>query len=376
VRGVHFRGRVVGRTRVLSCFRFLSNAMSVMFVAGTTLVLNFALGTWVHPTWAQEARRASITVAPLTLAAPSSKTRLSIQIRSLNALAKNSSIRVRGLPDFTALSNGYATGHGTWSLPLTAAPSLTILVPVGIQGKSDIVIELVNDGRVLATAKTVLVIPASPAKDHQHAPSAATTQRDLDPSPLAAIRQGFDEFLARTKASAKSALTTEQKEEQFREFLTWPKNPLEVTVTVRWTSPSGVGEVVGTLAVKNTEIVVAGRKETALLLEPRLRGLRPGFYAFHVHESPNCGPALKDAELVPGLAAGSHLWLSGTGELSGTTFSSHLGNLPNLEVNADGTATKAVVAARLTLADVANRSLMIHASQDDFSPRMACGRLN
>jgi len=69
------------------------------------------------------------------------------------------------------------------------------------------------------------------------------------------------------------------------------------------------------------------------------------------------------------------LWLSGIGQLSGTTFTSHLDDLPNLEVNADGTATKMVVAARLNLADVANRALMIHASQDDNSARMACGRL-
>ena len=122
--------------------------------------------------------------------------------------------------------------------------------------------------------------------------------------------------------------------------------------------------------------MVAGRKEAALLLKPNLKGLRPGLYAFHVHENANCGAALKDGELVPGMAAGSHLWLSGTGQLSGTTFTSHLGNLPNLEADADGTATKPVVAARLTLADVANRSLMIHATQDDYSPRLACGRLN
>jgi len=205
----------------------------------------------------------------------------------------------------------------------------------------------------------------------------------LDPSPLAAIRKGFDVFLTKSglttdqkKADTKRALSADRKAEMFRQFLTWPQNPLEVEVTVRLTSASGVGEVLGTLTVKNSEIVVAGRTETALLLKPNLRGMRPGLYAFHVHENPNCGSALKDAEPVPGLAAGSHLWLSGTGELSGTTFSSHLGNLPYLEVGADGTATKAVVAARLTLADVANRSLMIHASQDDFSARMACGRLN
>src|SRR5262249_42758987 len=95
-------------------------------------------------------------------------------------------------------------------------------------------------------------------------------------------------------------------------------------------------------------------------------------YAFHVHENPACGPGMKDGESVPGLAAGNHLWLSGTGALSGTTFASHLGNLPNLTVAADGTAKTPVVAARLTLADVVRRACVIHASQDDNSPRLAC----
>ena len=117
---------------------------------------------------------------------------------------------------------------------------------------------------------------------------------------------------------------------------------------------------------------MAGRKEAALFIKPNLRGLPPGSFAFHVHENPNCGPAVKDVEPVPGLSAGTHLWLSGTGALSGTTFSSHLGDLPKLQVDSDGTATKTVVAARLTLADVADRSFMIHATQDDNSARMAC----
>jgi Cu-Zn family superoxide dismutase len=142
------------------------------------------------------------------------------------------------------------------------------------------------------------------------------------------------------------------------------------------TSAQGMGELVGTLTVGNTEIMVAGRKEAGLLLKPNLKGLGPGLYAFHVHENANCGSAVKDGEAVPGLAAGSHLWLSGTGQMSGTVFTSHLGNLPHLEVDADGTASKPIVAARLTLADVANRSLMIHATQDDYSARLACGRLN
>jgi Cu-Zn family superoxide dismutase len=158
----------------------------------------------------------------------------------------------------------------------------------------------------------------------------------------------------------------------FDSFLAWPRNPFEVQLTVRFTSANGVGSVLGTLAVKNTEITVAGRKEPALFIAPNLRGLERGLYAFHVHENPACGPAMKDGESVPGLAAGGHLWLSGTGDLSGTTFTSHLGDLPDLEVDASGAAKKPVVAARLTLADVVKRAFMIHATQDDNSTRLAC----
>jgi Cu-Zn family superoxide dismutase len=271
-------------------------------------------------------------------------------------------------------------------VPLVAVPGLKILVPVGVQEKSEVAIDLVkDDGSVLAQARTLLVVASAvPAHSHQqHVVGAAASKPDLDPSPLVAIEKGFDAYLAKRglttdpkKSSTKGALGTKQKAEMFRLFLTWPQNPLEVDVVLRLTSENGVGDAIGTIVVKNSEVLVAGRKEPALLLKPNLRGLRPGLYAFHVHENPNCGHGIKDGIPVPGLAAGAHLWLSGMGQLSGTTFTSHLGDLPNLEVNADGTATKMIVAARLSLADVANRALMIHASQDDNSARMACGRLN
>jgi superoxide dismutase, Cu-Zn family len=163
-----------------------------------------------------------------------------------------------------------------------------------------------------------------------------------------------------------------EKDRMFQEFLTWPRNPLEVELTVRFTSLEGVGHVIGTLTVKNGEILVAGHKEAALFITPALKGLPQGLYAFHVHENPACGPGQKDGESVPGLAAGGHLWLSGTGALSGKTFTSHLGDLQNLEVAADGTAKKTVVAARMTLADVVGRAFIIHASQDANSVRLAC----
>jgi superoxide dismutase, Cu-Zn family len=163
-----------------------------------------------------------------------------------------------------------------------------------------------------------------------------------------------------------------QKSEMFQDFLAWPGNPLSVELTVRLTFPGGVGPEIGSLTVKNGEIMVAGRKEPALLIQPDVRGLPPGRYAFHVHEKADCGSALKDGKQVPGLAAGEHLWVKGTGALQGTTFTSHLGDLPNLEVGVDGNAKTLIVAARLTLADVAGRSFIIHASQDDTSERLAC----
>lgn len=215
---------------------------------------------------------------------------------------------------------------------------------------------------------------AQQAPRHQHVPSAVATPRSLETSAVAVLRKRFDELLASSKTGG--PLGTKRKAEMFEEFLAWPRNPFEIELAVRLTSASGVGQVVGVLAVKNSEIAVAGRKETALYIKPQLWGLRPGRYAFHVHENPDCGPAMKDGKPVPGLAAGSHLWLSGTGAMGGVTFSSHLGDLPDLEVDADGTARRPVVAARLTLADVVSRAFVVHASQDDNSDRLACAALN
>lgn len=376
------RIRCAGRFRL----RPLSTVTMIRFAVGTAVAIDLALGIWSQAAQAQDAQRATITVPAVTRAAPASTTQLSIRVGPQEKLPKDSTVRIRGLPPAVAVSSGYVVAPGAWFVPLVAVPGLKILVPVGVQEKSEVAIDLVkDDGSVLAQARTLLVVaPGPPPHSHQqHVVAATASKPDLDPSPLVAIEKGFDAFLAKRglttdpkKPGTKGALSAKQKAEMFRLFLTWPLNPLEVAVVVRLTSESGVGDAIGTIAVKNGEVLVAGRKEPALLLNPNLRGLRPGLYAFHVHENPNCGHGMKDGIPVPGLAAGAHLWLSGMGQLSGTTFTSHLGDLPNLEVNADGTATKLVVAARLSLADVANRALMLHASQDDNSARMACGRLN
>lgn len=189
-----------------------------------------------------------------------------------------------------------------------------------------------------------------------------------DEQTVAVLKGKFETFLSKINDSTAS-VTAEQKARMFNEFLAWTNNGSEAKIPVRLTSARGVGKKLGTLTIKNTEIVVGDRTEPALLVEPNLKGLKSGKYAFHIHQKPNCGPAQKNGTMVPGLGAGGHLWLTHEGQ----TLGSHLGDLPDFIVDGDGTATKPIVAARLSLADVVNRAIMIHASSEDTSGRFACG---
>jgi Cu-Zn family superoxide dismutase len=151
------------------------------------------------------------------------------------------------------------------------------------------------------------------------------------------------------------------------------KEPQEFLVAFHMTSLDGVGPKIGFIHARNARITIGTREEIALMLWPNLQGLPPGPHAFHVHSNPDCGPGKEDGRIVAGLAAGPHLFLKGTGNEAGTTYGSHLGNLPNLFVASDGTARKEIVVPRLTLEDIRGRSIVVHASQDDASARQACG---
>ena len=117
--------------------------MAIGLAATATLALAFAClwcGLYRH----KESPRVFITVAPLTHAAPASKTQLSIQVGPQGAVPQNSFIRVRGLPPFVGLSDGYTLSAGSWSVPLPAARQLAIIVPAGAQGRSEIAIDVVK----------------------------------------------------------------------------------------------------------------------------------------------------------------------------------------------------------------------------------------
>ncbi len=181
------------------------------------------------------------------------------------------------------------------------------------------------------------------------------------------LRAGFEVFL---KAQAQGQPVSDaQRAEMFRTFLSWTENQAEATVRLHLVSKTEDGEFIGTVAARNTEVVVDGVKEHALMLVPKLAGLPPGPHAFRLYSNANCGPAEEDDVMVAGLGAGTYLMA----EQNGKAYRSHLGNLPDLVVTDDGKAEEGVILPRMTLADLLNRSITIHTERDDTSPRLACG---
>jgi hypothetical protein len=168
-----YDAQVARESSVSSIRRLLSNIVAFAFATAVVLTAEPMVRGRVPLADAQQAQRVMINVARITQAEAPSRTRLSLQIGPQAALAKNSFIRIRGLPPALALSYGHSIGPGAWAVPLNGLPSLTMILPAGVQGQSDVAISLVSiEGAVLAEAKTVLIIgPASPALGRQELPS-------------------------------------------------------------------------------------------------------------------------------------------------------------------------------------------------------------
>jgi len=137
----------------------------------------------------------------------------------------------------------------------------------------------------------------------------------------------------------------------------------EATATVHKISAEGVGQAIGTITVKD-----GGH---GVMVIPDLTGLSPGPHAFHIHQNGDCGPGEKDGKMVAGLMAGAHY---GQGSHDGS-HGKPKGDLPELTVAEDGTATKPVMSHHLHAAEMAGRSIMVHAASeaDGGGARVACG---
>lgn len=147
------------------------------------------------------------------------------------------------------------------------------------------------------------------------------------------------------------------------------------TVTINSIDEKGVGAVLGRVKISDTS--------KGLSLKPKLEKLSPGKHGWHIHQTPDCGPAEKDGKSVAGVAAGGHYDPAMTNKHAGPKGTGHMGDLPVLVVAANGKATKTVTVARLKVADIKGRALVIHAGGDNYADapkplgggggRVACG---
>jgi len=150
----------------------------------------------------------------------------------------------------------------------------------------------------------------------------------------------------------------------------------DTVVTIHKATPDGIGDSLGTIAIADS----AGGATFKL----DLHGLQPGPHGFHVHENGSCEPAVTNGNNMPGGAAGGHMDPDHTGKHAGPEGDGHLGDLPVLDVAADGTATQTLTAPRIkSVAALKGHALMVHAGGDNYSDlpaplgggggRFACG---
>lgn len=150
----------------------------------------------------------------------------------------------------------------------------------------------------------------------------------------------------------------------------------DYTVEMNLVDADGTGKSIGKVTISETEY--------GTLFTPSLKELPPGSLGFHVHEKPSCEPAPKgDTPKEPAQAAGEHYDPDKTKKHAGPVGEGHRGDLPTLNVGNDGTATQPVLAPRLKADEVKNKSLVIHAGNDNYADkpepaggsgkRIACG---
>lgn len=155
----------------------------------------------------------------------------------------------------------------------------------------------------------------------------------------------------------------------------------ETTVEMHAVTVDGVGESIGTVAIRDSD-------QGGAVFIANLKGLLPGPHGFHIHENGSCEPAENDeGEMAAAQAAGGHWDPASTGEHRGPGGRGHKGDLPVLQVLVDEDGAKPVrrieYAPHVTPAEISGLALMIHENGDNYrdepkplgggGPRVACG---
>ena len=147
----------------------------------------------------------------------------------------------------------------------------------------------------------------------------------------------------------------------------------QLSVDINRVSESGVGDKIGTVEVSEAR--------SGVTFKVAVIGLPKGQRGFHMHEKGDCGAAMKDGKMTAGEAAGPHFDPEAKKSHKGPKGAGHKGDLPLLNATDKG-IRQTVTVARLKLADVQGRALVIHEGGDNYSDnpengggkgRLACG---
>ena len=150
------------------------------------------------------------------------------------------------------------------------------------------------------------------------------------------------------------------------------------TATMTKIDKNGTGEAVGTITLSGGS--------SGLVLATDLKGLPPGEHGFHLHEKGDCGPGpTHKARSSRGCCRRPLEPVRLQGH-AGPAGDGHMGDLPFLTVEADGTSKEQLIAPRITdLGQLDGHALMIHAGGDNYADqpqplgggggRIACGAI-
>src|SRR5262245_51998066 len=104
-----------------------------------------------------------ISMASAIVAEPASQISFTVDVGPREAVPITGFIRLRGLPELVSISDGHATGPGSWAIPLYALPALKMNIPASIAARTEFEIAtLSRDARALAEARALLIV-ASPS---------------------------------------------------------------------------------------------------------------------------------------------------------------------------------------------------------------------
>ncbi len=157
----------------------------------------------------------AINVGTLILAEPAGETPLPIQVGPADALPKNTFVRIRGLPAAVSLSEGHSIAPGAWAVPFAGLPTLRMTVPVGLSGRSEIVVALVTvEGVVLTEAKSTLVVGAALAAGNEKAQPQPKAVASIGPSVSTTPEKGSTGSTGRSTAPSTPAAPARTEEQR------------------------------------------------------------------------------------------------------------------------------------------------------------------